>query len=208
MKKVLIVFGAFVVALMITLSSEAITMSPFGCHCKLQKVEPMCCPAAVCPVDSPCSMAEPCGCPCKCKIKDQGCNEKIINLKKACNRTTWEVIKYSRKLSKFEKIVKQAGMEDTLQCGNYIVFAPTNCALQNVKFDCDADAKRFVMNHIADAKCYPNELCCYDTIQTLCGKEFCIGHEGNLMKVNKSIVVADNVQTQTGRIYGLDRKLK
>ncbi len=198
MKKVLIVMGAFVVALMITLSSEALTMSPYSCSCGFEKAEPICCPAApVCASELT----------CPCKIKCQGCNLNIINLEKACERTSWEVIKYSRKLSKFERIVKQARMEDALQCGNYIVFAPTNCALKGIKFDCPEDAKRFVMNHLADAKCYPNELCTYESIKTLCGQEFCIAKECTTMKINNSIVVTDNVQTQSGRIYALDRKL-
>lgn len=210
MKKVLIVMSAFAVALMITLSSSAMTMSPYSCNCGFKKVE--CCPAApvCCPVKEPCnfSPACPCSCSCPCKIKCLECNVELINLEKACKRTSFDVIKHSRKLSKFERIVKQAGMEDTLKCGNYIVFAPTNCALKGIKFDCDADAKKFVMNHLADAKCYPNDLCAYDSITTLCGQEFCIGQECNMMKINKSIVVANNVQTQTGRIYGLNKKLK
>ena len=207
MKKVLIVMSAFAVALMITLSSSALTMSPYSCSCGFKKVEPACCPAApVCPVEPACCVTEPCGCPCKTKC--DSCNTDLIDLNKACERTSFEVIKRSRKLSKFEHIVKQAGMEDTLECGNYIIFAPTNCALKGIKFECCADAKKFVMNHLADAKCYPNDLCSYDSIKTLCGKEFCIGQECNTLKINKSMVVANNVQTQTGRIYGLDKKLK
>jgi len=206
MKKVLIVMSAFAIAFMITLSSSALTMSPYSCSCGFEKAEPVCCPAApVCPVEPCCKVAEPCACATTCPCRR---DVNIINLEKACERTSWEVVKYSRKLSKFERIVKQAGMEDTLECGNYIVFAPTNCALKGIKFDCDADAKNFVMNHLADAKCYPNDLCTYDSIKTLCGKEFCIGQECNTMKIDNSIIVANNVQTQTGRIYALDRELK
>lgn len=99
-------------------------------------------------------------------------------------------------------------MQDALNCGNYIVLAPTNNALKCIKFSCPDDARRFVMNHLVDAKCYPNELCTYDKIKTLSGEEFCIKTEGNMMRINDSIVIVDNVQTQTGRIYVLDSALK
>jgi uncharacterized surface protein with fasciclin (FAS1) repeats len=145
---------------------------------------------------------------CPFQINCQGCNDKIINTEKACNRTSWEVIKYSRKLSKFERIVKKAGMQDALNCGNYIVLAPTNSALKCVKFDCPEEARKFVMNHLVDAKCYPNELCTYDKIKTLSGEEFCIKTEGNMMMIKDSIVIVSNVQTQTGRIYVLDSALR
>lgn len=212
MKKVLITMSAFAVALMITLTSYA------ACPCQLTApaaTSAPCCetPKPCCEAPTPCcEAAAPCECAkpaCPCCQKCQGCNEGVIDLDKACSRTSYEVITHSRRLSKFERIVKEAGMEDYFQCGNYIALIPTNSALKcSTKYKCPDAAKKFILNHLVDAKCYPNELCTYSSIKTLCGKEFCITKIGNTEKIGKSVVIVDNVKTQNGRIYVLDRKLK
>jgi hypothetical protein len=217
MKKVLITMSAFAMALVITLSSYAAcpcqmqpTMQP-ACPCQ---AEPACCPAPApcCETPAPCcptcgKKECTCGCPC-CKQKCQKCGVKIINLDKACERTSLEVIKHSMKLSKFERIIKEAGMEDYFECGNYIALVPTNSAIKGYKFACPDKAKKFLMKHLIDANCYPNDLCTYSTIKTLCGEEFCVTKNGNLLRIGQATVVVDNVQTKNGRIYVLDKKLK
>jgi len=202
--------SAFAVALMITLSSYA------ACPCELTApaaISPApCCGVPAAPAPTPCcETPTPCcetPAPCPCKQKCQGCYADVINLDKACERNSFEVIEHSKKLSKFERLIKQASLEDYFECGNYIALVPTNCAIKCLKFKCPDEAKKFVLNHLADAKCYPNELCTYQTIKTLSGKEFCISQYGNLNKIGKSTVIVDNVKTKNGRIYVLDRKLK
>ena len=205
MKKVLIVAGAFAVAIMITLSSYA------ACPCTATAP---CCetPKPCCEMAQPCCQTPaPCECvkpDCTCCHKYSGCNSNVIDLDKACEKTSYEIIAHSRKLSKFERIVKQACMEDYLECGNYIALVPTNCALKGLKFKCPDAAKKFVLEHLADAKIYPNELCTYSSIKTLCGKEFCVTKECDKTRIGRAVVIVENVKTQNGRIYILDRKLK
>lgn len=192
MKKVLITLSAFAVALMITVSSHA------ACPCSSQNYS-YSQTGAACPCQRDCQ-------PSCCDPKNT-CNTNVVNEKKAECRNSWEVIKHSCKLSKFERIVKKAEMQKALECGNYIVFAPTNCALKGIKFDCKESAKKFVLSHLADCKCYPDNLCAYTSIKTLCGKECPVCKEGNTMVVCKSTVVVDNVKTKNGRVYALDRRL-
>ncbi|MDD3420121.1 MAG: fasciclin domain-containing protein [Candidatus Gastranaerophilales bacterium] len=217
MKKVLILMSAFAMALVITLSSYAACPCQTPATCPCTKPAPCCeTPAPCCDKPAPCcETPAPCcekpACPCEskpcCKQKCQGCNVGVINLDKACGRTSFEVIKKSCKLSKFEGIIKKAGMEEYYECGNYIAFVPTNCALKDTNLKCPEAAKKFVLKHLADAKCYPEDLCKYTTIKNLCGEEFCITQNGNLLSVGKSTVVVDNVKTKNGRIYVLDKKL-
>lgn len=206
MKNVLIVVIALVMALMITLSSYA------ACPCATPAAPNLTIPAPCYEIPAPCCSKPSSyeyGKPvCPCCHDSGGCNCNIINMDKVCERTSFEVIAYSQKLSKFERIIKQACMEDYLQCGNYIALVPTNCALKGLKFKCPDAAKKFILEHLADAKCYPNELCTYATIKTLCGKEFCITKDYDKTRIGKSVVVVENVKTQNGRIYVLDRKLK
>lgn len=193
MKKILIVMGAFAVALMITLSGYA------ACPCATAKP---CCetPKPCCEAPVPCCQEPETACKC-------GCYSDVINTDKACDRTSFDVIAHSRKLSKFERIIKQACMEDYFECGNYVALVPMNCALKGVKFKCPDAAKKLVLDHLADAKCYPDCLCKYPSVKTLCGKEFCITNECGKMKIGNANVVCI-AKTKNGIIYVIDRKLK
>lgn len=201
MKKVLITLSAFAVALMVTVSSHA------ACSCNQNPVHTG--------YSCPCQKQ---ACPCNGHSQDyyaksnccepkNSCNTNVVNEKNTACKNSWEVIKHSHKLSQFKKIVKKAEMQEALECGNYIVFAPTNCALKGLKFDCKDKAKHFVLGHLADCKCYPDALCAYTSIKTLCGKECPVCKEGNTMVVCKSTVIVDNVKTKNGRVYALDRRL-
>lgn len=191
MKKFLIVMGAFAVALMITLSSYA--ACPYCTENPCCKAHAQCCKAHTpcCKTHAPCYKRHKC---------------KIINKDKAREKSSFDVITNSQKLNIFERIVKQACMEDYLECGNYIALVPKNRALKDVKFQCPDEAKKFVLNHLIDAKCYPCRLCEYKTIKTLCGKEYNVSVECHKMKIN-CVNVLCIAKTKNGLIVVLDDKL-
>ncbi len=158
-------------------------------------------------------------CPCNpcesCQIIHKTAG--TVNYDKSQKRTNFGVIKKERKLSKFEKLIKKAGLREKVDKGNYTVFAPTNEAFDRMdqgrlqcleKKENKDQLVKFVLSHMTEGDMSAQCLCEQEQVTNLNCCDHCVTKCCDRLKIGNACIIAPNVNTETGTIHIIDNVLE
>ncbi|WP_440948648.1 fasciclin domain-containing protein [Methanosarcina sp. T3] len=126
-------------------------------------------------------------------------NQTIVDAAEAAGYTT------------FVSLVKEAGLEGTLNEGTYTVFAPTNEAFDSLPegtlddLQANEEAlKNVLLYHVAEGKLDVAEM---ESVETLQGGILIVDATSDPMKIGDANVVWDRIEVSNGYIYPIDAVL-
>lgn len=160
-------------------------------------------------------------CPCKMAPTDCEClgfetTAGIIDMDKAAKRTNWETIKWDQDFSEFEKLIKKAGLKEKIKDGTYTVFLPTNDAIDSMNQACLDNLKKkenkdmlvkFILAHLAPCEKSSYCLCKATKVKMLNGCCLDVARQCNRLRVAKSCILLNDVNTETGKIHVINKVL-
>lgn len=160
----------------------------------------------------PCSGCGPTDCECMGFEKTAG----IIDMDKAAKRNNWETIKWDQDFSEFEKLVKKAGLKHKLIDERLTVFLPTNAAIDSMDqayLDCLKKKEnkdklvRFVLAHLAPCDKSSFCICKKQKVKMQNGCCLKVDRCCNKLKVARSCILLNDVNTESGKIHVINRVL-
>lgn len=117
-------------------------------------------------------------------------------------------------LATFSKLVKDAGLEQTLSSGSYTIFAPSNDAFKAVppatldKLAKDRDYLKSVLSyHVLPAKITSEAISTNTAVDTLAGAKLTVSRAGDMITVDEGLVTKADLAAGNSVIHVIDAVL-